>query len=250
MVIFPKSCVCQSTNKKFWIVALENKQNLALACGNDSDLVVNLKTQDYKALGFCQPPVVDQYYSIGLKRPHTGTNNSKLCNSSHSYFWRNRRNQKIDCVDGSPLELPKISNERCNLASVLPGSLDQNHNANWTRCNSVQYSICELENNASNPNFCKNASTPTTPTKTTTTTTLTTPTAPTAPAIPTMGTTPTTGTTATTALSNNSTAIVVGSALGAFAILFLLWLLHFFRKRNNAKRSASDNEIYEEVYYK
>ena len=29
-------------------------------------LAINLETQDYKALGFCQPPVMDQYYSIGL----------------------------------------------------------------------------------------------------------------------------------------------------------------------------------------
>ena len=242
MANFSQSCVCQSTNKKFRIAAFNDTKAVALVCRNDFDFATNLETQDYEALGSCQPPVTNQYYAIGLRLPNVNTTNRKECNSSHPYFWRSQRNNKIVCVDGSPLELPRnfSGDQRCNLASVLPGSLQQIYNATWTRCPSVQYSICQLENNTSISGFCKNASTPTTTTTTST------------PTTPTTSTTPTTtGTIATaTALSSNSTAIIIGSALGVLAVLFLLWLLHFFRKRNNARRSASDNEIHEEVYYK
>ena len=234
-------------------MAFNDIQNLTLHCGNDSKFAINLETQDYEALGFCQPPVMDQYYSIGLRLPNINTMNRRKCNSSHPYFWRTREIEEIDCVDGSPLKLPRnfTGDQRCNLASVLPGSWDQIYNANWTRCNSVQYSVCELENNVSNPNFCKNASTPAATTTTSTPTTPTTPTTLTTATTATTGTTVMTGTIATTtALSSNSTAIIIGSVLGVFAVLFLLWLLHFFCKRNNAKRRASDTEIHEEVYYK
>ena len=220
MVIFSNSCVCQSANKKFWIVAHETIQNPNLLCRNDTKLAINLETQDYEVLGFCQPPVINQYYSIGLRLPDINATNRARCNSSHPYFWRTRRNEDIYCVDGSPLELLRNFNadRRCNLASVLPGSLDQIYNATWTRCNSVQYSICQLERNASISNFCKNVSISIE--------------------------------TTTTALSNNSTAIIIGSVLGVFAVLFLFLLLLFFRKRNDAKRNPSENGIHEEVYYK
>ena len=178
---------------------------------------------------------MDQYYAIGLRLPDSNATNREICNSSLRYFWRTRESEKVNCVDGSPLQLP-ISfpgDRRCNLASVLPGSLDQIYNANWTRCNSVQYSICQLERNAYISNFCENASTTTTTTTTTTTATTKTAT--------------TTTTTATTALSNNSTAIIIGSVLGVFVVFFFSLLLHFFRKKNNAKRKASDNQIYDEV---
>ena len=223
MVIFSNSCVCQSTNKIFRIVAHENTKNSNFLCGNDSEIAINLETQDYEALGLCQPPVMDQYFSIGLRFPDINTDNRGFCNSSHPYFWRTRRNEAIYCVDGSPLELRRNFNgdRRCNLASVLPGSLDQIYNATWTRCNSVQYSICQLERNASIFNFCKNVST----------------------AIPST-------TTATTVLSSNITAIITGSVLGVFAVIVLLWLLIFFRKRNNLRRNASDHGSDEEVYYK
>ena len=220
MVIFSNSCVCQSANKKFRIVAHESIQNPNLLCRNDTKLAINLETQDYEVLGFCQPPVINQYYSIGLRLPDINATNRARCNSSHPYFWRTRRNEDIYCVDGSPLELLRNFNgdRRCNLASVLPGSLDKIYNATWTRCNSVQYSICQLERNASISNFCKNVSISIE--------------------------------TTTTALSNNSTAIIIGSVLGVFAVLFLFLLLLFFRKRNDAKRNPSENGIHEEVYYK
>ena len=222
MELFSNSCICQSANKKFRIVAHENIKNSTFSCGNDNELAINLETQDYEALGFCQPPVMDQYYSIGLRLPDSNTNNRGICNNSHPYFWRTRRNEDVYCVDGSPLELPRnfSGSRRCNLASVLSGSLDQIYNATWVRCNSVQYSICQLERNASISKFCKNVS-------------ISTATA-----------------TTTTAVSNNSVAIIVGSVLGVFAALFLLLLLRFFRKRKDAKTNSSDNEIHEEVRYK
>ena len=230
MVVFSKSCSCQSANKKLWIVALQNITKLAYPCGNDADFAINLETQDYETLGFCQPPVMDQYYSIGLRLPHINSTNRVKCNSSHPYFWRNRRNEKIDCADGSPLELPRNFNgdQYCNLVSVSPGSLRQTYNATWTRCNSVQHVICQLERNASITNFCKNASTPTA----TTTTSTTTPTATTAL------TTATKATTTITVLSNNSTAIIAGS-VQVFVILLLVMLLHLFQKRNKTKTNAS-----------
>ena len=236
MEISPKSCVCQSTNKIFWIVAYEKVRNLTSLCGNESELAINFNTQDYEALGFCQPPVMDRYYSVGLRLPSVNSKSRGKCNNSHRYFWSARKTEdnEIDCVDGSPLELPRNfdEDERCNLASVLPGSLNQIYNANWTRCNSTQYSICQLEKDTFNSSDCISVSTPS------------------ATIITETATTATTITTATTALSNNNTAIIIGSVLGVFAVLFLLWLLHFFRKRNNAKRNASDNEKHEEVYNK
>ena len=210
------SCVCQTTNQKLRIVANQNVTDLTLLCGNDK-LATNLDTQDYEVLGFCQPPVVNQYYSVGLRHPNINSTNSGTCNSSHRYFWSARKDEgnDINCVDGLPLELPRNfdGDRRCNLASVLPGSSNQIYNAKWTRCNSLQYSICQLEKNASVSNFCENVST-------------------------------------TTALPNHSTAIIIGSVLGVFAVLFFLWLMHFFRKRNNSKRNASENENHEEVYNK
>ena len=231
MEIVAKSCVCQSATKKFWVLAFKNIQNVIFPCVNNTEFATNLETQDYEALGFCQPPLTDQYYSIGLRLP---ANRRKCNSSSHPYFWRTRRIEDVHCVDGSPLKLPRNFNgdQRCNLASVSPGSLDQIYNATWTHCNSVQYSICQLEKNASISNFCKNVSTTTAATTAATSTTAA------------------TIATATTALSNNTTAIIIGSILGVFAVLLFSWLLHFFRKRNNAKRNASDNENHEEVYYK
>ena len=217
MEILSKSCVCQSTYKTFQIVANQNVTDLPFLCVNESKLAINLETQDYEALGFCQPPVMDQYYSVGLRLPNDNSTNSQKCNSSHPYFWSARKTVEniIDCVDSLPLELPGNfdEDERCNLASVLPGSSDQIYNATWTRCNSVQYSICQLEKTASNSNFCENVST-------------------------------------TTALPNNSTAIIIGSVLGVFAVFLFLCLLHLFRKRNNAQRNGSDNEARENVYNK
>ena len=244
------SCVCRSSGKAFRIMTNENVTDVPSLCGNESELAVNLNTQDYEALGFCQSPVMGQYFSIGLILPNINASNREICNSSDRYFWRNDSSEEINCVDGLPLELPPSfdEDERCNLVSVLPGSLNQIYNATWTRCNSLQYSICQLESNTSISNLCKNVSTPTAIITTTTATTTTTTTA---TIITTTTTTTTTKTTtATTALPNNSTAIIIGSVLGVFVVLFFLWLLHFFRKRNNAKRNASENETREEVYYK
>ena len=235
MEIVAKSCVCQSATKKFWVLAFKNIQNVTFPCRNDTKFATNLETQDYEALGFCQPPVMDQYYPIGLRLPGINTTNRRKCNSSsHPYFWRTRKIEDVHCVDGSPLNLLRNFNgdQRCNLASVSPGSLDQIYNATWVRCNSVQYSICQLERNASISKFCKNVSTTTAATTAATSTTAA------------------TNATATTALSNNSTAIIIGSILGVFAVLLFSWLLHFFRKRNNAKRNTSGNKNHEEVYYK
>ena len=210
MAVFPNSCSCQSAKKTFGIVALENVSNLSILCVNDNELAINLETQDYEALGFCQPPVSDQYYSIALRLPNINSTDSGRCNSSHPYFGHTIMSKEIHCVDGSPLALPRNfdGNKRCNLASVLPGSLNQIYNATWTRCNSVQYFICQIERNASITNFCKNVSTP----KVTTT---------------------------ITALSNNSTAIIIGSVLGVLVILFLVLLIHLFHKRNKTKTNAS-----------
>ena len=225
MEVFSKSCVCQSTNKKFWILAFENIQDLSFVCGNDSKIATNLETQDYEALGFCQPPVSDQYYSIGLRLPHINSTNSLRCNSSHPYFGRAARIE--GCVDGSPLELPRnlAGDQRCNLASVLPGLLSQIYNPTWTRCNFVQYAICQLERNAFITDFCKDVS-PSTATTTTSTAT-------------TIATTATKATTTTiTALSNSSIAIIAGS-VQVFVILLLVMLLHLFQKRNKTNRNAS-----------
>ena len=226
-------------------MALKNIQNGDFQCPNDTEFAVNLEAQDYEALKFCQPPVTNQYYSIGLRLPGINTKNRQVCNSSsHPYFWRNKRVREIDCVDGSLLELPRnFDGDRlCNFASVLPGSLNQIYNATWTRCTSVQYVICQLERNAAVSGVCENAST-TTATTTTTPNIAKTPTTQTITAI-------TATTQTTTTLSNNSTVIMIGSVLGVFVVLFLLWLLHFFRNRNNTKRNASDIEIHEEVYFK
>ena len=203
MIVSSNSCVCKSATKTFWIVTLENTANSTLACGNDNEIAINLETQDYEALGFCQPPVMDQYYTTGLRLPDSAANNRGKCNDSRSYFWRNNIHKEIECVDGLPLKLPRNfdGNQRCNLASVLPGSMGQIFNAKWTRCNSVQYSICQLETNASDFKLCNNVST-----------------------------------TATTDLSNSSTAIIIGSVLGVFVVLVLSCLLHFFCKKNNAKK--------------
>ena len=216
MEFFLNSCVCQSESKQFRIVTLKNMTNFNFSCGIDNEIAINSETQDYKALGLCQPPVMNQYYSIGLRIPDITSANRRECNKTYPYFWRTRGSEDIKCVNGSPLILPRKfdGDRRCNLASVLPGSLDQISNAKWTRCSSVRYSICQLERNASMLNSCKNVST-----------------------------------TTTTALSNNNTAIIIGSVSGVFVVLFLLWLLHFFRKRNNAKRNASENEVHEEVVY-
>ena len=227
MVVISSSCICQSANKKFRIVALENLQFPVFVCENDSKIATNLETQDYEALGFCQPPVMDQYYSIGLRLPHINSTSRAKCNTPHPYFWRTRRNEEIVCVDGSPLELPRNfdGDRRCNLASVLPGSLSQIYNAAWTRCNSVQYAICQLERNASITDLCKDVSPPT---ATTTISRTTVTTAATKAA-----------TTTITALSNKSTAIIIGSVLGVLVILFLVLLLHLFQKKNKTKRNAS-----------
>ena len=222
MAVFSNSYLCQSANKTFGIVALENVSNLSFSCGNDNELAINLETQDYEALGFCQPPVSDQYYSIALRLPNNNSRKSGRCNSSHPYLGSTMTSKEIHCVDGSPLALPRNfdRNKRCNLASVLPGSLNQIYNATWTRCDSAQYVICQIERNASIFNFCKNVSSPTA-----TRTTVTTSTA--------------TSTTPITALSNNSTAIIIGSVLGVLVILFLVLLLHLFHKRNKTKTNAS-----------
>ena len=66
MEIVSKSYVCQSATK-FWVVALKNMGKVSFSCGIDAKLAVNLEIQDYQTLEFCQPPVMDQYYSIGLK---------------------------------------------------------------------------------------------------------------------------------------------------------------------------------------
>ena len=218
MKVFSNLCLCQSANKIFRIVALKNiTKYLNFSCGNDTELAINLETQDYKALGFCQPPVMDQYYSIGLRHPTINFTKSRICNCLRPYFWRNRRTEEIVCVDGSLLELPRNfdKDQYCNLASVLPGSLSQIYDATWTRCNSVQYAICQIERNASITNFCENASTPT------------------------ATTTISTKTTTITALSKNSAAIIIGSVIGFLFILFLVLLLHLFQKRNKTKTNAS-----------
>ena len=225
MEVLPNSCSCQSANKNFRIVALESEKNFFSLCGNDNKVAINLETQDYEALGFCQPPVMNRYYSIGLRLPDINTINRNRCNSSHPYFWRTSSSEEIHCVDGSPLKLPRNfdGDQNCNVASVLPGSLDQIYNATWTRCNSVQYVICQLERNASITDFCKNGLTPTAITTTSTTT----------------GTTAIKATTTITALSNNKTAIIIGSVLGVLVILFLILLLHLIQKRNKANRNSS-----------
>ena len=225
MILFSKSCICQSAKKKFLMVAFENMQNFFSTCGMDSEIAINLETPDYEALGFCQPPVIDQYYSIGLRLPDVSAKRRRICNSSsHPYFWRNRTSEVKECVDGSPLDLPRNfeKDRRCHLASVSPGSLDQIYNATWTRCNSVQYAVCQSERNASISSVCKNVSTRTA--------TLT--------------------TTTTTALSNNSTAIIIGSVSGVFIILFFVLMRLFFQKKNKTKRNVSNQQNHKKAVQK
>ena len=237
-----KSCLCQSARKSFQIVALNNIATANSACGYN-ELAINLELQDYKALRVCQPPVMDQYYSISLRYPHESTRNRETCNETHPYFWRTKESQKTQCVNGSPLKLPVsiLKEPYCNVASVLPGSLDQIYNGNWTRCMSVQYCICQLETFDKITKRCTNVSK---------TTAITTP----APPPTTTNTTATTITTSTTSAkasqSNNNTAIIVGSVFGVFAVLLILLLLHLFRKRDKTKRNASHNKNQEDVCHK
>ena len=217
-----ESCLCPSPTKLFQIVALKDKQKADSACGSDNQLATNLEMQDYKALGICRPPVTDQYYSISLRFPHNDTGKRETCNQTHPYFWKAKESEETQqCVNGSPLKLPEsILNYRyCNVASVLPGSLDHIYNGNWTRCMSVQYYICRLKTFDNAIRNCKNVS------KTI--------------AI-------TTATSVKASPSNNNTAIIVGSVFGVFAVLLLLLLLHLFRKRNKTKRNASRTENQED----
>ena len=176
-----KSCLCQSTRKNFQIVALNNKATANSACGYN-ELAINLELQDYEALRICQPPVMDQYYSISLRHPHESTDNRKTCNETHPYFWKTKESQKTQCVNGSPLKLPEsiLKEPYCKVASIVPGSHDQIYNENWTRCMSVQYCICQLETFDNTTKRCANVSKttaitkPATPPPTTTNTTATT----------------------------------------------------------------------------
>ena len=108
-------------------------------CRNDTELAINLENQDYEAIRFCQPPVVDQYYSIGLRLRDISTTCREKCSNLHSYFWKKRSNKEIDCVNNLPTDFPKNfdGNRYYKLASVFPGRFDQIYNATWTRCTSV-----------------------------------------------------------------------------------------------------------------
>ena len=205
------SCLCPLPTKLFQIVALKDKQKADSACGSDNQLAANLEMQDYEALGICRPPVSDQFYSISLRFPHKDTGKRKTCNHTHPYFWKAKESEETQqCVNGLPLKLPEsILNYRyCNVASVLPGSLDHIYNGSWTHCMSVQYYICRLKTDDNATKSCANVS---------------------------RTTAMTTATSAKVSPSNNNTAIIVGSVFGVFAVLLLLLLLHLCRKRNKKK---------------
>ena len=220
------SCYCPSGNKSWLLVARINNRQLQDACNNFGNglLATELESQDYQALGMCIPPIMEQYYSIGLNLLNKDNRNDK-CNDSHPYVWNDGDNGNHQrCVNGQPLMLPTSfpNDTLCHVASIKPGSLDLANNASWTRCDSLQSFICQVESVNSSITFCENVSTTTMP-KTIS-----------APAI----------------ISNNNTPIIVGSILGVSLILLSLLLLVIFYKRVKTKRNASNKENQEKVYYK
>ena len=219
-------CYCLSGNKSWLLVARINNRQLQKACNNFGNglLATELESQDYKALGKCMPPGMEQYYSIGLNLLNENIHRG-FCNESHSYVWNDGDDENHQrCVNGLPLILPTSfpNDNLCHVASIKPGSLDLINNASWTRCDSLQSFICQVESVNSRITFCENVST-TTMSKTIS-----------APAI----------------MSNNSTPVIVGSILGASLILLFLLLLFIFYKRVKTKRNASNNENQEKVYCK
>ena len=205
------------------LVARNNTLRLPDACpniGTGRQLATELESQDYKALGVCMPPVMKQYYSLGLNLRNKDNRN---CNKSHPYLWNpgnggyNKR-----CVNGQPLMFPNgfPNDTRCHVASIKPGSLDLVDDATWTRCNSLQYYICQVEADNFNITSCENVSSTKIETK------------------------------QTAIMSNNSIAIILGPVLGVSAVLLFLLLLFIFYKKVKRKRNAPNNENQEEVYYK
>ena len=230
-------CSCPSGNKSLLLVARNNPLMLPDACpniGTGRQLATELESQDYKALGICLPPEIEQYYSIGLNLPNESNRN---CSESHPYNWNPGNGENVRrCVNGQPLILPNSfpNDTRCHLASIKPGSLDFIYDANLTRCNSLQYYICQVEAVNSNATRCENVSKTTIETK----------------QISDSMSNTTVTTSATAITSNNSTAIIVGSVLGVSIVLLFLLLLVIFCKRVKRKRNASNNKNQEVVYYK
>ena len=232
-------CYCPSGNKSWLLAARANNRQLQDACNNFGNglLATELESQDYKALGMCIPPVMEQYYSIGLNLLNENRRN-KTCNASHPYVWNDGDDENDQrCVNGQPLMLPNSfpNDNLCHVASIKPGSLDLINNASWTRCNSLQSLICQVDSVNSSITFCKNVSTTTIETKQTSSS---------------MSTTTTATTPATAITSNNSTPVIVGSISGVSLILLFLLLLFIFYKRVKTKRNASNNENQEKVYCK
>ena len=223
------SCYCPSGNKSLLLVARNDTKGFSNACDNIGTglLATELETQDYQALGICRPPVMEQYYSIGLTLPNEMHRN---CSESHRYNWNpGNGGGGPRCVNGQPLLLPTSfpNSTRCHLASIKPGSFDLIYNANWTRCPTLQYYICQGEAVKSNISPCENVPTTRIETKQislpmSTTATVTTP----------------------------ETTIIVVSVLGVSVVLLFLLLLFIFYKKVKRKRNASNYDNQEEVYYK
>ena len=231
-------CFCPSGNKTLLLVARSNAVPFGNACtyvGTGRQLATELESEDYKALGICMPPEMEQYYSIGLTLPNESNRN---CSDSHPYNWNRGLGGIVQrCVNSEPLIFPNTfpQDTRCHVASIKPGSLDGIYSATWTRCDSLQYFICQVEAVNSSATRCENASTTRIETKHTSLSISTT----------TLVTTP-----ATAITSNNSTAIIVGSILGVSVVLLFLLLSFIFYKKIKGKRNASNNKNQEAVHYK
>ena len=226
-----KSCYCPSGNQPLLLVARNDTDTIKIsnACNNIGTglLATELEAQDYQALGICRPPVMEQYYSIGLILPNAmHRNRSKSCR----YNWSpGNAGDARRCVNGQPLILPTSfpDSNHCHSASIKPGSFDLIYNATWTRCRFLQYYICQVEADKSNIIPCENVSTP---------------------RIETKQTSSSMSTTATVATSE--TAIIVVSVLAVSVVQLFLLLLFIFYKKVKRKRNAPDDENQEEVYYK
>ena len=178
------SCICSSNNESFVLTSTDT--NLITACMNSNfDIVQNLQSQDYEAIGDCIPPNQNPYGIRLIFNP-----DREICrdNNTHPYFWGPGQNAKT-CVSGQPLNLPGIAQNKsdCHLVTINPGSFSAIFDsAELSRCNIPRPYVCRPQKFPTNLSACK---------------------------------------TLQKATKNSATPTIVGSALGAFVIFVLLLLL-------------------------